>query len=78
MDKDLIVRIIISVITFINLLSTQFNFNPLPISDETVYTVVSAVITLITWIWGFWKNNNFTKEAKEAQLYLNDLKSESK
>lgn len=76
MEKQLIVRIIVSVITIVNLLSTQFGFNPLNISEDAIYNVVSTVAVIAAWVWGFWKNNNFTDSAKQAQEYLNNLKND--
>lgn len=75
MDKNLIIRLIVSIVTFINMLANIFGFNPLPLEEETIYTVVSAIATVVVWAWGFWKNNNFTKAAKQAQKMLDDLKA---
>lgn len=74
MDKDLIIRILVSLVTFINMLASTFGFNPLPLEEDTIYTVVSAIAMLLSWIWGFWKNNNFTPESKQAQEMLDNLK----
>lgn len=75
MDIQLIVRIIVSIITFVNLLAASFGFTPLNIDESTVYTTVSAIVALAAWIWGFWKNNNFTKAAKEGQAVIDELKA---
>ena len=77
-DKDLIARIVLSVIAFINLLANAFGFNPISVDENAVYTTVLFVAALVVWIWGFWKNNNFTQNAKDAQKYLNDLKQADK
>ena len=34
-----------------------------------------AIVMLISSIWAIWKNHNFTQEAAEAQIVLNDLKA---
>lgn len=78
MDTQLIVRIIVSIIAVINLCAAQFGFNPLNIEEESVYTAVSLVVAIVTWIWGFWKNNNFTKNAKIAQDFKNELDNHCK
>lgn len=75
MDTGLIVRLVISVIAAINMLAGVFGFTPLNIDDDTVYTVVSAIAMVGTWAWGFWKNNNFTKAAKEGQLVTDAIKA---
>lgn len=41
--------------------------------------VVNAVLTILSFIciaWSWWKNQNVTPEAQEAQLLLNKLKME--
>lgn len=78
MDTNLIIRIVVSVIAFANLIASQFGFNPLKLSEQEIYTAVSAIVTLVAWVWGFWKNNNFTKEAKEGQRVIDDLKASKK
>lgn len=78
MDTQLIVRIIVSIIAIINLCAAQFGFDPLDIEEESVYTVVSLIVAIVTWIWGFWKNNNFTKNAKAAQKVKDDLDAKDK
>lgn len=43
--------------------------------------VVNAVLTVLSFIciaWSWWKNQNVTKEAQTAQVYLNKLKLEKK
>lgn len=43
--------------------------------------VVNAVLTVLSFIciaWSWWKNQNVTKEAQTAQIYLNKLKLEKK
>lgn len=37
-----------------------------------------AIVMLVSSIWAIWKNHNFTAEAAEAQVVLNDLKAEKK
>lgn len=78
MDTQLIVRLVVSIITIINLLATQFGFNPLNIDESSIYTVVSTIAALAAWIWGFWKNNNFTEAAKKGQELTNELKAATK
>jgi SPP1 family holin len=74
MDIQLIVRIIVSVIAMINAFAAAFGFDPIDVDEGTVYTAVSFVIMIGAWVWGFWKNNNFTKAAKLAQEKLIELK----
>ena len=75
MDKNLIIRLVVSVIACINIMAGVLGFAPLDIDENTVYTVVSAGAVVLSWAWGFWKNNNFTKHAKDAQEVLDMLKA---
>ncbi len=76
MDTQLIVRIIVSIITLINAFAASFGFDPLNIEEGTIYTVVSFFAAIAAWVWGFWKNNNFTEAAKKAQTLLDATKAE--
>ena len=50
-------------------------FNPLPWTEDEVYTGLSLIITTAASIWSWWKNNSFTKSAIEADKYMKELKS---
>ena len=74
MDTQLIVRIIVSLITMINACAAAFGFDPLNVDEGTIYTVVSFVAAVAAWVWGFWKNNNFTEAAKKGQAVVDEMK----
>jgi SPP1 family holin len=77
-DVNLIVRTIVSIIALINFIAAQRGFNPLNIDEQSIYVVVSTIVAIITWAWGFWKNNNFTDAAKQGQELIDKLKAEKK
>ena len=65
-SKETIVR---TVVLFVALLNTVLNAcgkNPLPFSDDEVYTGVSAVVATVAAVWAWWKNNSFTAAAVKA------------
>ena len=74
MDTQLIVRIIVSIVTIVNAFAAALGVPPLDVDENTIYTVVSFIAMVAAWVWGFWKNNNFTEAAKKAQETLVDLK----
>ena len=39
-----------------------------------IYNIVFSALALACILWSWWKNNNVTKDAQQAQLYLNELK----
>jgi SPP1 family holin len=75
-SKETIAR---TVVLFVALLNTVLNAcgkNPLPFSDDEVYTGVSAVVTTVVAIWAWWKNNSFTSAAVKADEVLKIEKAE--
>ena len=69
------VRLIVLIIMIINTYLTAKGWNPIPYSEEEIYEAVSAIALGITTLWAWWKNNNVTKEAKQAQIQLDKLKN---
>mgnify|MGYP001297339507 CR=1 FL=1 len=72
--KQAIVRLVVLVILLINQALIVFGLNPLPFSEEQIYEAVSSVATVIVALWAWWKNNSITKEAQQADEYLQELK----
>lgn len=75
-SKETIVR---TVVLFVALLNTVLNAcgkNPLPFSDDEVYTGVSAVVSTVAAVWAWWKNNSFTAAAVKADEVLKIEKAE--
>lgn len=71
MDKGTIIRTIFFVLTWLNVAAAEAGLYHLPkISEEGVAIVVTFVITL----WTYYKNNNHTKAAIQAQKTLDNLK----
>lgn len=66
MGKEAVTRLI----ALIGSLLAYFGINiPQTWEDWAVGAIMLAIMA-----YGFWKNNNFTDEAKQAQKYLNKLK----
>lgn len=61
-------------VTLTNSVLTLLGKNPLPWSENEVYTAVTTVATVAATAWAWWKNNSFTKEAIEADQYMQELK----
>lgn len=38
------------------------------------FNVLFSVLSLVTVAWSWWKNQNVTEAAQQAQIYLNELK----
>lgn len=42
---------------------------------DIIITVVGGILSIITFLWSWWKNNNITLAAQQAQKVLDDLKN---
>ena len=69
-----IARTIVLALALINQLLTATGHAVLPITDEQVNTLVSTIWTVVAACVAWWKNQSFTINAREADLYLQDLK----
>ena len=74
MTKGTITRTILLALAIINQLLTATGHNPLPADNDTVSTLVTAVVAILAW----WKNNSFTKHAKDADEYMRKAKEANK
>ena len=72
--KGTIIRTICVVIALANQFLAIFGKSPLPIDDATVELLVSTIATAVFALISWWKNNDFTLNARRAGKYLRDLK----
>lgn len=76
-DKGTIIRTAILVLALVNQVLVAFGKSAIPVEDANVDLLISTVWTIAAAIWSWWKNNNITKEAIAAQVYLDALKNKS-
>lgn len=74
-DKGTVIRTVILVLALVNQVLTVLGINPLPIEEGNLDLLISTAWTIVAAIWSWWKNNNITQEAIQAQVYLDDLKN---
>ena len=74
MDTQLIVRLIVSIVAVINSACAIAGQPLLDLGEDQITGVVNVVVLVAAWVWGFWKNNNFTQAAKDAQKLLEEEK----
>lgn len=72
--KQAIVNLVVLAILLLNQTLIIFGWNPLPFSEEQIFEGVSAVATAVVALYTYYKNNNLSKEAQEAQKVLDELK----
>lgn len=67
-------RLIVPFYALVNAFLLSVGYNPMPFSDEEVTAAVNAVIGAVGTLYVWFKNNNVTKEAQEAQLLYDQVK----
>lgn len=72
-NKETIARTITSAIVAVLAVLKMFGID-FGITEEQIYTALLAVVTVLVWIWGFYKNNDFTKEGLAGTKYTRILK----
>lgn len=75
MKKGTIVRTAVLTFALVNQVLTIAGVNPLPFTNEEFEEGFSMALTVGASLWSWWKNNSFTKNAIEADKYLDELKS---
>lgn len=71
-----VVRLFVLAVLLVNQLLITLGYEPFPATEEQLYDFFSTVVLGVVAVWTFWKNNSFTKEAKEADEVLKTLKKE--
>ena len=76
-NKETIARTIasaiVAVLAVLKMLGIDYG-----ITEETIYNALLPVVTVLVWIWGFYKNNDFTKEGLAGTKYTRILKMHKK
>lgn len=76
-NKETIARTIASAIVAILAVLKMLGID-YGITEEAIYNALLPVVTVIVWIWGFYKNNDFTKEGIAGTKYTRILKMHKK
>lgn len=69
------IRLAIPLYAFLNATLIAMGYDPLPFESEKVDAFVTGVIGFIGIVAAWWKNNNVTRAAREAQRVL-DMKKQ--
>lgn len=78
MKKDTIVRTIVLVLALINQIFALVGIPQLNIDDDTIYQAVTLIVTIVSSVWAWWKNNSFTRAARAADETMIALKNQNK
>ncbi len=76
--KNAIINLIVYLILAVNSTLVALGYQPLPFDEEAIYQGISALALAVYGLWVWWKNNNITDEAVQAQSELEKLKGMKK
>ena len=69
-----IARTAVLIAALLNQILTFAGKNPLPFSDDEIYSAITTLATAAASLAAWWKNNSFTAAAIRADKVMNDLK----
>ena len=73
-----IVRLVVAAVLLVNGYLTAKGINPLPFDETTAGEFTSEILAAASCIWVWWKNNNVTKAACQAQEVCDTIKTQQK
>ena len=69
-----VARTAVLIAALLNQILTFAGKNPLPFSDDEIYTAITTLATVAASVIAWWKNNSFTAAAIRADKVMKDLK----
>lgn len=73
-----IARLAVMVVLVVNMTLTAAGKNPLPFDESAFTEWLAYALAGLSAVWAWWKNNNVTGEARQAQETLEVLKTDFK
>ena len=70
-----IIRLIVMAVLMINMGLMVAGKNPIPLDENALTEWLTVAAAGISAVYSWWKNNNVTKQAQQAQEVLNELKA---
>lgn len=70
------IRLLVAAILMLNSVLTAKGLNPIPFDETAFSDIALQIATGLSVLWLWWKNNNITKTAKEAQNYKKALQED--
>lgn len=74
-NKDRVLATLRALFMLVTSICTMFGFS---VDLDGIYQTILVILMAYSMIWGYWKNNNWTKNAVASQMIKNELKSASK
>lgn len=76
LDKGTLTRTIVLIVALINQILAMFGKSPIPFDDVQVTEIISTCITIAAAMAAWWKNNDFTPEARKGSEVMKRAKAE--
>lgn len=73
--KGTLVRTILTAVVLVNIILKAVGMNPINIDEGSLVSGIECLVNLGVIAIGFWKNNSFSNEAKNADFYLQKLRN---
>ena len=74
--RNLIIRTLVLVIVWINMILVNKGISPLPIDENGATELISDALAGLSTIWVWWKDNNVTKRARAKKQVIATLEHE--
>lgn len=74
--RSAIIRLIVMAVLMVNMVLTLAGKNPIPFDEAELTEWLTVAAAGLSTLWSWWKNNNITKKAQEAQNTLQGLKED--
>ncbi|MCT4781387.1 MULTISPECIES: phage holin [Exiguobacterium] len=71
-----VLRLLVPLYSFVNLTLLALGYTRLPFETPQVETALTAGLGASSLIYAWWKNNNLTHSAEQAQEWLRELKQQ--
>ena len=68
------VMLISLIIILVNIILSAFGVNPIAISSDNLYLVISGALGILAPLYAMWKNFNVSKESQASQVILDLMK----
>ena len=66
------VRLVVTLVSYINLILAKKGIAPVPADYDSVYMTISIIFAGVVSLVDYWKNNSFTKAAQAGDKFLHD------
>ncbi|MEE0745747.1 MAG: phage holin [Anaerovoracaceae bacterium] len=71
-----IIRLVVMAVLMVNMVLTLAGKNPIPLDETALTEWLSVAAAGLSTLWSWWKNNNVTAAAREAQNTLKAIKED--